>query len=273
MALLRPGAYENVIRLTDPSLIQRTLAALAITGLLVACLVGARMLPAASAGVPDVSAALEDLSGHAAVTSVAGEALKLLGAALIGVLITFVQRQTRRGKPLGRSMEHAQVLLCVAGALTMTIIDNSLARAFGVAGAASIIRFRTPVDDPRDVTVLFLLMALGMATGLGASGAALAGTVFVCLCLAALPQEQVEKPRQLNVLVVADGPEFPAEHVAGTFAAFAMEVEPVEVSRDAQAAVRFRTSMPAGTLLEAVNARLLEGPVRSVAWQPPKKDL
>ena len=52
--------------------------------------------------------------------------------------------------------------------MMMIIIGNSLARAFGIAGAAGIVRFRTPVDDPKDVTILFLLMGLGMATGLGA---------------------------------------------------------------------------------------------------------
>ena len=65
-------------------------------------------------------------------------------------------------------MEQAQTLLCVSGAMMMIIIGNSLARAFGIAGAASIIRFRTPVDDPKDVTILFLLMGLGMSSGLGA---------------------------------------------------------------------------------------------------------
>ena len=62
-------------------------------------------------------------------------------------------------------MEQAQTLLCVSGAMMMIIIGNSLARAFGIAGAASIIRFRTPVDDPKDVTILFLLMGLGMSVG------------------------------------------------------------------------------------------------------------
>jgi hypothetical protein len=71
---------------------------------------------------------------------------------------------------------------------------------------------------------------------------------------------------------VAGGPEFPSEHVAKAFAAFAIEAEPIEVSRDAHAAVRYRTSMPSATALDAVNARLLDGGIRSVAWQPPKKD-
>ena len=94
--------------------------------------------------------------------------LKLVVAALIGLAITAVQRRVFPDRIVTPSMEQAQVLLTVAGALMMMVIGNSLARAFGIAGAASIIRFRTPVEDPRDVTVLFLLMGLGMAAGLGA---------------------------------------------------------------------------------------------------------
>jgi len=169
-------------------------------------------------------------------------------------------------------MEQAQVLLCVAGALTMTIIGNSLPRAFGIAGAASIIRFRTPVDDPRDITILFLLMALGMATGLGATGVALAGTLFVCGCLALLPHAGSDRSRAMSVLVVADGAEFPTGHVSQAFADHGIEVETMEVSRDDHAAVRYRALLAPGTSLEDVNARLLDGGVKSISWQASKKD-
>jgi hypothetical protein len=111
---------------------------------------------------------------------------KLVVAALIGVLITMVHRSTSREKPLTRSMEQAQVLLCVSGAVVMIIIGNSIARAFGIAGAASIIRFRTPVEDPKDITILFLLMGLGMAAGLGAFAVAGLATAFLCVLLLVL---------------------------------------------------------------------------------------
>ena len=76
------------------------------------------------------------------------EAGRLLVAACIGVLVVAVQRWTRRGRPLTRSMEQAHVLLCLAGALMMLIVGDSVARAFGIAGAAAIVRFRTPLRIP-----------------------------------------------------------------------------------------------------------------------------
>jgi hypothetical protein len=191
--------------------------------------------------------------------------------ALALVLVLLAARATRAER-LSRSMEQAQVLLCVAGALTMLIIGNSLARAFGIAGAASIIRFRIPVDDPRVLTILFLLMALGMATGLGATGVSLAGTLFVCVCLLRLKQPKVEIPRTLSMLMVAQEADFPAAHVSRIFAHHSIIAEPIEISREERASVRYRVSCPQRTALEDVNAQLMAGHLRSVAWQASKKD-
>src|SRR4029079_15646537 len=107
------------------------------------------------------------------------------------LLVTAVHQPAARDR--SRSMEQAQTLLCVSGAMMMIIIGNSLARAFGIAGAASIIRFKTPVDDPKDVTILFLLMGLGMSSGLGAFAVAGLGTAFLSITLIALDQFAAQK--------------------------------------------------------------------------------
>src|SRR5687768_4016910 len=75
------------------------------------------------------------------------ELAKLIAAAVIGMLVTIVHRQYRAPaeRQANPAMDQAQVLLCISGAMMMIIIGNNLARAFGIAGAASIIRFRTPV--------------------------------------------------------------------------------------------------------------------------------
>ncbi len=108
------------------------------------------------------------------------ELSKLIASAIIGMLVTVVHRQYRIERQPNPTMDQAQVLLCISGAMMMIIIGNNLARAFGIAGAASIIRFRTPVEDARDITILFLLMGLGMAAGLGALAVAGLGTLFLC---------------------------------------------------------------------------------------------
>ena len=142
-----------------------------------------------------------------------GELLKLVAAAAIGMLVTAVRKWQRRARLQTRSMEQAQVLLCVAGAMMMIIISDSVARAFGIAGAAAIIRFRTPVEDPEDITVLFLLMGLGMSAGVGAFAVAGLATAFLCVLLLVLDRVGARKPRAMMVEVEADGREFPSAHV------------------------------------------------------------
>ena len=218
--------------------------------------------------------------GHAGSTvppwqfAPAVELIELVAAGLIGLVVTAVQRRIPREKPMHRSMEQAQVLLCVSGALMMIIIGNSLARAFGIAGAASIIRFRTPVEDPKDVTILFLLMGLGMASGMGAFGVAGLGMLFLCLALPLLDRIAGHRPRVMMVEITGSGRDFPLSHVVAAFARFGILAEPREVTQGTESTVKYHTTIPPGVSLEEVSAGLLgEGRhgIRSVEWEPPKK--
>jgi hypothetical protein len=200
--------------------------------------------------------------------------LKLVIAALIGLFVTIVHRPSSRDKPLSRSMAQAQILLCVSGAMVMIIVGNSVARAFGIAGAASIIRFRTPVEDPKDITILFLLMGLGMASGLGAFAVAGLATAFLCVLLLVLDHlPSDEKPRTMIVDVVAEGRDFPAVHVESVFARNGIIFEPRDVSQGKDAAVKYHVELDKHVSLEDLSAQLTAGAaaIKSVAWKKPKK--
>jgi hypothetical protein len=201
------------------------------------------------------------------------EPLRLAVAALIGVLVTAFHRR-RAQEPQAHVMQHAQILLCVSGAMMMVLIDDSLPRAFGIAGAASIIRFRTPVDDPRDAAVLFLLMALGMASGLGAFALAGAGTAMLCLFLLSLDRFATSETRSLLVELVAAGSLFPADHVQGAFARHRVAVELREMSYGETATAKYLVTCASSTSLEALNAELMAGEpgrLRAIAWEPARK--
>ena len=229
-------------------------------------------------GFDPAEGALPDFAGAAdsplALTNPFLSLIKLVVAALIGMLITVVHRPVSRDKPLTRSMEQAQVLLCVSGAIVMIIIGNSIARAFGIAGAASIIRFRTPVEDPKDITILFLLMGLGMAAGLGAFAVAGLATAFLCvllLVLDRLPSDQ--RPREMMVELVADGRDFPVVHVESVFARNGVIFEPRDVSQGTESAVKYHVALDRRLSLEDLSAQLTAGAsaIRSVVWKNPKK--
>jgi anti-anti-sigma factor len=199
---------------------------------------------------------------------------KLVLAAAIGVIVTAVHRRYRVERPQTQSMEQAQVLLCVSGAMMMIIIGGSVARAFGIAGAASIIRFRTPVEDPKDITILFLLMGLGMAAGVGSFGVAGLGTMFLCLILVVLNRIGARRPRAMMVEVEADGREFPTSHVQSVFARNHVIFEPREVSQGKELSVRYYTLLDADQSLENLSEKLMDegrAHVKSVSWELPKK--
>jgi anti-anti-sigma factor len=200
------------------------------------------------------------------------ELAKLIAAGAIGLLVTAVQRRFH-DKPIPQAMQHAQVLLCVSGAMIMMIIGESIARAFGIAGAASIIRFRAPVDDPKDITILFLLMALGMATGLGAFAIAGAGTAFLCLFLVSLEYIGGSARRPMMVEIVATAREFPEMHVQKDFARNHVVFEPREVVQGKEVAMVYHTTLDPAISLEDLSAQLMEGDagIASVSWEPPKR--
>jgi anti-anti-sigma factor len=204
------------------------------------------------------------------------ELAKLISAAVIGMLVTIVHRQYRHGseRQANPAMDQAQVLLCISGAMMMIIIGNNLARAFGIAGAASIIRFRTPVEDARDITILFLLMGLGMAAGLGALAVAGLGTLFLCAMIPLLNLFSSERPRTMMVEIVAKERDFPMAHVHHVFAVNGILFEPREVSQGDEATAKYLTTLKPTDALEDLSAQLMgdgKKGIKNVSWSPPKR--
>ena len=71
------------------------------------------------------------------------------------------------------------IFVCVIVCMVIMIIGNSLARAFALVGALSIIRFRTVVKDTKDTAYIFWSLAAGMACGTGSYFLALSGTIIL----------------------------------------------------------------------------------------------
>lgn len=198
---------------------------------------------------------------------------KLVASALIGALITAIHQPVSRDRP--RSLEQAQILLCVSGAIMMIIIGNSLARAFGIAGAAGIVRFRTPVDDPKDVTILFLLMGLGMATGLGAFAVAGLSTAFLVVSLLLLERMASQRTRLMSVEMSAPGRVFPTRHVEDVMVRNQVVFEPREISQGKiNITVKYHTWLDPRISLDELSAQIMvEGAgVESVSWDQVKRE-
>ena len=94
------------------------------------------------------------------------DALKLLLAFVLGVFIVNIYRWTHAGIPQ-KSFTDTLIILCMLISVVMVIIGDSIARAFSLVGALSIIRFRTAIQNPRDIGFVFYALAVGMAIGAG----------------------------------------------------------------------------------------------------------
>src|SRR5258705_2065864 len=92
----------------------------------------------------------------------------------------------RRGVSVTRRnpyVAQTQILLAVVAAAMMMIVGDSAARAFGIFAAASLVRFRTNIRDPKETTVLLVCLGVGLACGVGRLDMALILTLFVLLAL------------------------------------------------------------------------------------------
>jgi hypothetical protein len=223
---------------------------------------------------PDLSLPGFGSTGQQVVGSGFVELAKLVVAGMVGLLVASVHRHYHSDRALSRSLLQAEILLCVAGALMMIIIGNSTARALGIAGGASIIRFRTPVEDPRDTIVLFLMLGLGMSVGLGAFAVCGLATLFLCLFLAFLDRFGEERPRFLFLELVATGREFPADHVRDVLRRTVNSFEPVKTAHGNEAIVRYQVRMDQSTPLSYLTNELMQGGaagLKSVTWEQPRK--
>jgi uncharacterized membrane protein YhiD involved in acid resistance len=93
-------------------------------------------------------------------------------------------RPRRAGSPpRDPAVIETQIVLAIVGALIMLIVGASLARAFGIAGAANLIRYRAKIEDPKDAVVMLSTLSVGLASGVGLFGIAIASTAFLVVTL------------------------------------------------------------------------------------------
>jgi uncharacterized membrane protein YhiD involved in acid resistance len=93
------------------------------------------------------------------------------------------------------------ILLAMATALVIMTIGNNLARAFGLVGALSIIRFRHAVKNTQDIVYVFLALAIGMACGVGFYTVAVTGTLCVGAAIFLLSRTRFAAPRRDDYLL------------------------------------------------------------------------
>ncbi len=145
---------------------------------------------------------LNDFSNIVQFSLTIGELVTNLSFALIcGVLISIFYKLTYRGGGYTSSFLNSLVILTMITSIVIMVIGNNLARAFGLVGAMSIIRFRTALKETTDIIFIFFSLAIGMAAGVGLHVVALAGTIFVGIVFLILSRLNILSPRQKEYLL------------------------------------------------------------------------
>lgn len=111
--------------------------------------------------------------------------LALIRLSLAGIFGTALALRPRRRSQGARKVVviQTQIMLAIVGAVIMLVVGNSLSRAFGIVGAAGLIRYRSNIADPKDAVVMLSSLAAGLAVGVGLFQIGAVATVFMMMAL------------------------------------------------------------------------------------------
>jgi uncharacterized membrane protein YhiD involved in acid resistance len=129
-------------------------------------------------------------------------AIALPIAAVLGAALAF--RPVRRGTPPRTPhVIQTQIVLAVIGALVILIVGSNLARAFGIAGVANLVRYRAKIEDPKDAAVMLAALAVGLASGAGIYLVAAGSAAFILVVLWALESLEPEARKSFALKIAA----------------------------------------------------------------------
>jgi uncharacterized membrane protein YhiD involved in acid resistance len=154
----------------------------AVLMLAAATLAAAQAPPAAAAQTPAQDAGIFDSVPEGTRNELRQAILRLPLAALLGGMLAL--RPQRKGTPRRQpAVIQTQIILAIVGAAVMLVVGTNLARAFGVVGAAGLVRYRAKVEDNKDAGVMLSALAVGLASGVGQYAMAAFSAVFIMVTL------------------------------------------------------------------------------------------
>lgn len=135
------------------------------------------------------------------ITSTTGESFTLLNTMIIilssivlGIVISILYIKTNKDSN-NEGFAITLVMLPAIIAIIILLVGNNVARAFSLAGAFSIIRFRSAPGNPKDLTYVFFTLAVGLAAGMGYVGYAFLFTGILCIVMIILGKTNYAKPK------------------------------------------------------------------------------
>ncbi len=112
-------------------------------------------------------------------------AIAMLGALALVIPVAWVYTIIKRGERYDPSVLQSVIIMPIAVAGIVIIVQHSIALAFSLAGIVAAVRFRTTLKDTKDAVYIFLAIGVGLAAGVQALMVALImSVVFNAVVLA-----------------------------------------------------------------------------------------
>lgn len=103
----------------------------------------------------------------------------------LGVIISVLYIKTNKNMDV-QGFAITLIMLPAIIAIIILLVGNNVARAFSLAGAFSIIRFRSSPGGPKDLSYIFFTLAVGLSAGMGYIGYAFLFTIILCVVMLVL---------------------------------------------------------------------------------------
>ncbi len=175
---------------------------------------------------------------------------RLFLAVLLAAILAFRPRKNVRLFERNLYVAQTQILLAVVAAALMMIIGDNAARAFAIFAAVSLVRFRTNVRDPKEVTVLLVCLALGLAIGVGRWDLGIALCLFVLVLLKLLEfNETAQAFRSMHLTVSTRNPDATQKTLKKIFDRYKLQTEVRQINPTDEA-------NPIGSIVYYLNLRM-----------------
>lgn len=147
------------------------------------------------------------------ISSTTGESFTLINSLIVivssiilGLAISTIYMKTNKDT-YSSSFTTTLIMLPVVIAIIILLVGNNIARAFSLAGAFSIIRFRSAPGDPKDIAYVFFTLAVGLTCGMGYIGYAVIFTAILCAVMIILELTQFATSKNKNMQLKITIPE------------------------------------------------------------------
>ena len=134
-------------------------------------------------------------------------AVVTLGVALVlGALIAFTYAVTQT-ESYQKNLAVTLLMLPAILAVIIVFVGNNIARSFSLAGALSIIRFRSAPGDAKDIGFIFFDIAAGLACGVGLFGYGAVCVLILCIVLILIEKLDVFEKKDVRKILRITIPE------------------------------------------------------------------